>query len=208
MKIDYTLYLVTDSQLAQGRSLVEEVIKAVKGGVTVVQLREKKLNSRAFYQLGMTLKKELSSLNIPLIINDRLDIALAVEADGLHIGQEDVPLKAARSILGGEKIIGFSAGNINEAVRGQREGADYLGLGPIFPTATKEDAASPTGCQLIADVKRLCNLPLVAIGGINADNLNSIKVGGADGAAVVSALMGASDIETAARKMVQIWKNA
>ncbi len=208
MKIDYTLYLVTDSQFLKGRSLVDEVVRAVEGGVSIVQLREKNLSSRAFYELALALKTKLSLLNTPLIINDRLDIALAVDADGLHLGQEDLPISAARSLLGSGKIIGISASTLAEAIQGKNEGADYLGLGPIFATTTKNDAAIPTGTGLIRHVKRILDLPVVAIGGINTGNIALVKAAGACGAAVISALMGSNDVEKAARKMVQIWQNA
>lgn len=204
--INYTLYLVSDRSLLGGRDWSEEIIKAVKGGVSVVQLREKDAGSREFYNLALALKEKLKGTGVPLIINDRLDIALAVNADGLHIGQDDLPLPVARRLLGADKLIGLSVSSQAEAKEGVRLGADYLGVGPVFATPTKPDAAMPTGIKLLADLKRYVSIPLVAIGGINLDNITAIREAGADGAAVVSALMGSDDIEMAARRMVAKWQ--
>ncbi|MDD3268550.1 MAG: thiamine phosphate synthase [Syntrophomonadaceae bacterium] len=206
MNIDYSLYLVSDRSLLGGRDLLQEIKKAIKGGVSIVQLREKEASSRQFYNLAMTLKSELGSLGVPLIINDRLDIALAVDADGLHIGQDDLPFSAARQLLGPDKIIGLSASSRAEAEEGARLGADYLGVGPLFATPTKADAAMPTGLALLAGLKKELSLPLVAIGGINLDNVAAIRKSGADGVAVVSALMGSDDIEMAARRILAKWQ--
>lgn len=206
VNIDYSLYLVSDRSLLGGRDLLQEIKKAIKGGVSIVQLREKEASSRQFYNLAMTLKSELGSLGVPLIINDRLDIALAVDADGLHIGQDDLPFSAARQLLGPDKIIGLSASSRAEAEEGARLGADYLGVGPLFATPTKADAAMPTGLALLAGLKKELSLPLVAIGGINLDNVAAIRKSGADGVAVVSALMGSDDIEMAARRILAKWQ--
>lgn len=206
VNIDYSLYLVSDRSLLGGRDLLQEIKKAIKGGVSIVQLREKEASSRQFYNLAMTLKSELGSLGVPLIINDRLDIALAVDADGLHIGQDDLPFPAARQLLGPDKIIGLSASSRAEAEEGARLGADYLGVGPLFATPTKADAAMPTGLALLAGLKKELSLPLVAIGGINLDNVAAIRKSGADGVAVVSALMGSDDIEMAARRILAKWQ--
>lgn len=204
--IDYSLYLVSDRSLLGGRDLLEEIIKAVKGGVSVVQLREKDAGSREFYNLALALKEKLEETGVPLIINDRLDIALAVNADGLHIGQDDLPLPVARRLLGADKLIGLSVSSRAEAEEGVRLGADYLGVGPVFTTPTKPDAAMPTGINLLAELKKHISIPLVAIGGINPDNITAIRGAGADGAAVVSALMGSDDIEMAARRIVAKWQ--
>ena len=205
---DYSLYLVTDRSLLQGRKLLDEVRKAVKGGVSMVQLREKEASSREFYELAQTLQTELRELGVPLLINDRLDIALAVDADGLHLGQDDLPLPVARSLLGREKIIGLSINKREEAQEGERMGADYLGVSPVFSTPTKNDAPPATGLEFLASLRQEIKIPLVAIGGINKENLKMIKETGADGAAVISALMGTSDIEGEARKLRQIWERS
>lgn len=204
--IDYSLYLVSDRSLLGGRDLLQEIRKAVKGGVSIVQLREKEAGSRDFYNLALALKGELLGTGVPLIINDRLDIALAVDADGLHIGQDDLPFPAARRVLGPKKIIGLSVSSREEAAEGVRLGAGYLGVGPLFATSTKPDAASPTGLELITELKKLIALPLVAIGGINIENVSAIRKAGADGVAVVSALMGCDDIEMAARRILTAWQ--
>lgn len=204
--INYTLYLVSDRTLLEGRDLLEEIMKAVKGGVSVVQLREKDAGSREFYKLALALKEKLDGTRVPLIINDRLDIALAVDADGLHIGQDDLPFPVARRLLGTDKLLGLSVSSRAEAEEGARLGADYLGVGPVFATPTKRDAAMPTGISLLAELKKHIAVPLVAIGGINLDNIAAIRNAGADGAAVVSALMGSDDIEAAARRIVAKWQ--
>ncbi len=204
--LDYSLYLVTDRELLHGRDLIQEVKKAVNGGVNLVQLREKEAGSREFYELALALKKELAACRVPLIVNDRLDIALAIEADGLHIGQEDLPLSAVRKITGPDFIVGISVGTMEQARRAEKAGASYLGAGPVFTTATKADAGEATGPEFIRALKKESALPVIAIGGINEDNLQKIKAAGADGAAVVSALMGQNDIEAAARRLRVLWK--
>jgi len=205
---DYSLYLVTDRGLLKGRKLLDEVRKAVKGGVSMVQLREKEAGSREFYELAQALQAELRELGVPLLINDRLDIALAVDADGLHLGQDDLPLPVARSLLGKGKIIGLSINKREEAREGEKMGADYLGVSPVFSTPTKADAPPATGLEFLRSLRQEIKIPLVAIGGINKENLKMIKETGADGAAVISALMGASDIEGEARKLRQIWERS
>ncbi|MEQ8174353.1 MAG: thiamine phosphate synthase [Syntrophomonadaceae bacterium] len=207
MKTDYTLYLVTDRRFLRGRSLIDEVLKSVRGGVSMVQLREKEAGSREFYQMALNLKTALQESGVPLIINDRLDIAMAVDADGLHIGQEDLPLSEVVRLWGEDKIIGLSVSNLEEAREGQKGGASYLGLGPVYATATKTDAAGPTGLMLLGEVKSSVDIPVVAIGGIDMSNLAAVRDSGADGAAVVSCLMDAPDIEKSAREMVKLWKN-
>lgn len=207
LKTDYTLYMVTDRRFLRGRSLVDTVLKAVKGGVTMVQLREKEASSREFYELALRLQALLRESRVPLIINDRFDIALAVDADGVHIGQEDIPLDDVIRLWGKDKITGLSVSSLEEARAGQKQGASYLGLGPVYATATKTNAVSPTGLELLTQVKRSLDIPVVAIGGVDMRNLAAIRKSGADGAAVVSCLMNASDIEKTAREMVELWKN-
>lgn len=207
LKKDYTLYLVTDRRFLRGRSLVDEVLKAVKGGVTIVQLREKEAGSREFYQLALSMKAALQESGVPLIINDRLDVAMAVDADGIHIGQEDLPLSEVVRLWGKDKIIGLSINSLEEAREGEKDGASYLALSPVYATATKADAPNPTGLNLLREVKSRVSIPVLAIGGIDANNLVAVRDSGADGAAVVSCLMDAPDIEKAAREMVELWKN-
>lgn len=206
MAIDYSIYLVTDRSILQGRDLITEVKNAVRGGVTLVQLREKDCSSREFFTLASTLKGELDRLGVPLIINDRLDIALAVDAAGLHVGQNDLPIQIARRILGPNKIIGLSVNTLEEAREGVAKGADYLGVGPVYFTATKKDIDSPTGAAMLKEFCNQINIPMVAIGGINLDNIAEVKQSGIDGVAVVSAILGAENVEQAAKDLKRKWQ--
>lgn len=199
--IDYSLYLVTDRPLCRGRSLLEVVKAAVSGGATVVQLREKHCPTGEFIHLARQLKKLLQGSGVPLIINDRLDVALAVEADGLHLGQQDMAVADARRLAGSGLIIGVSAESFADALRAEREGADYLGISPVFATTTKKDAAAPLGLEGVGRIRAAVRLPLVGIGGVNVDNVASVIAAGADGAAVVSAIVAAENPEQAAREL-------
>jgi thiamine-phosphate pyrophosphorylase len=201
--IDYSLYLVTDRGLSRGRPTAEIVRAAVAGGVTCVQLREKRCSTREFIAEALALRSFLKSHGVPLVINDRVDIALAVGADGVHLGQSDMPLSMARSILGESKIIGISAESLRDATTAENAGADYLGLSPIFATPTKTDAAAPLGLEGLRAIRREVKLPLVAIGGLNAGNAAAVIAGGADGLAVVSAIVAAADPEFAARELTR-----
>ncbi|MDX9896188.1 MAG: thiamine phosphate synthase [Desulfofustis sp.] len=199
--IDYRLYLVTDRSQSRGRSNVEVVAAAVDGGVCCVQLREKECSTREFLREAKELMALLQPRNIPLIINDRLDIALAVGAAGVHLGQNDLPLREARHLGGDRLIIGVSAESIEDAMEAEAEGADYLGLSPVFATATKKDHAPPLGLSGVAAIRARTGLPLVAIGGINAVNGAAVLAAGADGIAVVSAIVAAADPTHAAREL-------
>ena len=204
MKIDYTLYLVTDSELLKGRKLEMIVYQAVKGGVSLVQLREKKAGSLDFYMVAKKVKEVTDKFNVPLIINDRIDIALSVDAAGVHIGQEDLPCKIARQILPKDKIIGVSVHNIEEALRAQEDGADYLGCGAVFTTSTKSDVSNLT-IDKLAEIKKAVNIPVVAIGGINKENVSSLRNTNIDGIAVVSAIVGNEDPKLAAENMKSLF---
>lgn len=207
-KINYTLYLVTDRNILDERDLCECVEEAILGGVSLVQLREKELCSKDFYETAQSVKKVTDQYKVPFIINDRLDIALAVDADGLHIGQEDLPLPVARRLLGPDKIIGVSASNLSEALAAEQAGADYLGVGAVFTTPTKKDADSVSLSQL-AQIKAGVSIPVVGIGGINENNAKSVIGTGIDGISVVSAILGKSDIRQAAavlRSIIDITK--
>lgn len=193
----YELYLVTDTDLCSREKLTETVEKAILGGVTLVQLREKDISSRAFYEEALALKKVTEYYHVPLIINDRLDIMLAVEADGLHIGQSDIPAAVARRIMGENKILGLSAGNLEEARKAKADGADYIGVGAVFPTSTKKDAVW-IGKKALREIKTQTTIPIVGIGGINAENIGQIYGSGIDGIAVVSAIMASKDPRSAA----------
>ncbi|MBE0583425.1 MAG: thiamine phosphate synthase, partial [Desulfofustis sp.] len=185
--IDYSLYLVTDRALSRGRSQVDIVDAAVTGGVSCVQLREKQCSAREFLEQARELLTLLRPRGIPLIINDRLDIALAVGADGVHLGQDDLPIGEARRLAGERMIIGISAESVEHAIEAEQRGADYIGLSPVFATGTKLDHAPPLGLTGIMAIRARTTIPLVAIGGINATNAAAILAAGADGIAVVSA---------------------
>lgn len=198
--IDLSLYLVTDRGLAQGRSTVNVVRAAVRGGVTCVQLREKHCSAREFIAEARAVKELLDSLEtrVPLIINDRIDVALAVDADGVHLGQSDMPLADARRLAGQSMIIGVSAESVEDAVRAEAEGADYLGVSPVFATPTKTDTAPPLGVDGVRSIRAAVSLPLVGIGGIHAGNAAAVIRAGANGVAVVSAIVSAGCPKSAA----------
>lgn len=197
--IDLSLYLVTDRSLSRGRSNIEVVKSAVAGGVSCVQLREKTCSTREFLDEALMLKKLLQPLGIPLFINDRLDIALAAEADGVHLGQQDMPMLQARNLAGNALIIGISAESVQDALRAEEEGADYIGVSPVFSTMTKTDTAAPLGLVGVQAIRAAVSIPIVGIGGISAANAASVVSAGADGVAVVSAIVSADSPEEAAR---------
>lgn len=205
VQIDYSLYLVTDRLLLGGKDLAETIEQAILGGVTAVQLREKDVTSLDFYHIAQTVKNSTAKYGVPFIVNDRLDIALAVDADGLHIGQRDLPLPVARKLLGAKKTIGVSATTLEQALSAQEQGADYLGIGAMFPTATKEDADS-VSLRELQRIKEQARIPIVAIGGIQANNIQQIIAAGADGAAVVSAIIAAADPRAAAEQLRKLIK--
>ena len=202
--IDYSLYLVTDRGLAQGRSTLDIVKAAVRGGVTCVQLREKECSTLEFIEQALSIKDYLSARGIPLFINDRLDVAQAVKADGIHLGQTDMPLDMARAIVGDSMIIGISAESLADAVEADKGGADYLGVSPIYATPTKTDTAPPLGLERLRQIRTTVKIPLVGIGGLNRDNAAEVIRNGADGVAVVSAIVSAEDPEAAAGELNQL----
>lgn len=196
-EMDLSLYLVTDRSLTLGRSLDEVVEAAVKGGVTVVQLREKNCSTKEFLEQAIRLKACLKPYGVPLIINDRLDIALACDAEGLHIGQNDMPYETARRILGSDKIIGLSVESMQDIVEANELDVDYIGISPVFDTTTKQDTAKAFGLEGLHEAVKLSKHPAVGIGGINLTNATDIMKAGADGICVVSALMSAKDVYAA-----------
>lgn len=199
--MNYTLYLCTDRRLMTTDTLEEAVELAIQGGVTVVQLREKDCTSREFYEEAEKVKAITDAYEIPLLINDRLDIALAVGADGVHLGQTDIPVWAARDILGADKIVGATANTLEKAEEAWKSGADYLGVGDVFGTSTKADTIHVT-LEELAAIKKRVEIPVVAIGGINAENISSLKATGVDGAAVISAILAKRDITAAAETLI------
>ena len=198
---DPTLYLVTDPDLPGGRSLIEVVAAAVRGGVTLVQLRDKRAEGRALLEQARALRDLLDSLDVPLIVNDRVDVAMAAGAAGCHVGQSDLPAAEARRLLGPDAIVGVSIDAVEQARSVDPDCVDYLAYGPFAATATKADAGGPVGSAGLAAVRRLTTLPLIAIGGIDAGNAAAAIRAGADGIAVVSAIMTAPDPERAARQL-------
>lgn len=192
------LYLITDRRFLRGRSLNESVEAAILGGVTAVQVREKDISSRQFFEISRSVKQITDYYGVPLIINDRIDIAQAVDAAGVHLGQSDLHMPVARKILGEEKIIGISAGNAAEAAEAEKHGADYVGIGAVFPTGSKSDADDPIGIEGLKDAVSSITIPSVAIGGINSDNARSVFGTGVNGISVISAILNSEDIRKAA----------
>ncbi len=197
--MDYTLYLVTDAGLSQGRTHTQVVEAALRGGVTVVQYREKSAGTRKMIEEARELRQLCRAAGVPFIVNDRIDVALAVDADGVHVGQDDMPAPLARRLIGKGRILGVSAGNPEEARKAEADGADYIGASPIFATPTKADAPAPMGVEGLRQLARVVSIPVVAIGGINAANAQSMILAGAAGVAVISAIVAAEDVEAAAK---------
>lgn len=198
----WRLYLITDERLSRGRSHLEVAEAAIRGGVDVIQLRDKEASGDRLYEAALSLRKLTRDANIPFFVNDRLDVALAVDADGVHLGQEDLPARAARKLLGPGKLLGVSAETVEEALRAEREGADYLGVGPVFEArGTKPDAGGPQGLAQVSRIRAGTRLPIVAIGGIDAGNARMVLEAGADAVAVISAVVGDDDVEGAARRL-------
>ena len=201
--IDYSIYLVTDEACLHGRPLLECVEEALAAGVTLVQYRAKAADGGVLYAEACKLKELCDKYSVPLIINDRLDIALAVGAAGVHLGQDDLPCAVARRLLGEDFIIGVSAHNPAEAVQAVSEGADYLGCGAVFGTATKHDVAK-LGLENLRAIRKAVAVPMVGIGGITVDNYAEVLATGADGAAIVSGILAQDDISAVVKKLVAI----
>ncbi|WP_279014910.1 thiamine phosphate synthase [Thomasclavelia cocleata] len=196
------LYLVTDRKWLNGRKLTDDLEKAILGGVTTIQLREKNLSNEEFISIAKEVKKVCQNYHIPFIINDNLEVALAINSDGIHIGQNDIPASIVRKQIGPNKILGVSVHNLKEAFQAKIDGADYVGVGAIFSTETKNDATNVT----LDSLKKICDnidLPVVAIGGINLDNISKLKNINIAGIAVVSAIMNADDITAASGQLVR-----
>ena len=200
---DYSIYLVTDDGCLQGRPLLDCVREALEGGVTLVQYRAKTASSAEMYNEALQLKALCDSFKVPLIINDRLDIAMAVGAAGVHLGQDDLPCAVARKILGEDYLIGVSAHNPAEAKAALQSGADYLGCGAVFGTATKADVQK-LGTEGLAAICREKGLPVVGIGGVTADNYRDVRAAGADGAAIVSGILAQPDISATVRAIARV----
>ncbi len=202
--IDYSVYLVTDSRDKTEEEFLAIIEEAIKGGTSIVQLREKTASTKDFYELALKVKEITSRYDVPLLINDRIDIALAIDSEGVHIGQDDMPADIARAIIGDEKILGVSASTVDEAVKAQKDGADYIGSGAVFPTSTKDDADSVSKDEL-KEIVNSIDIPVVAIGGITLENAQELKDTGISGFSVVSAIMGAKDPQEASKKLKEIY---
>lgn len=201
-KKELQLYAITDRHWLNGRSLYEVVKESLDGGVTFLQLREKQLDEDHFLEEAKKLQGLCSEYNVPFIINDNVEIALAINADGVHIGQSDMEMKEAREKLGPDKIIGVSAHTKEEALLAQAQGADYLGVGAVFPTSSKDDAES-VSYETLKEICEVVSIPVVAIGGITKDNLHQLSGSGISGVSVISAIYAQSDIKEAARELKQ-----
>jgi thiamine-phosphate pyrophosphorylase len=199
--VDWSLYLVTDRELAGTRPLADIVGAAVAGGVTVVQLRDKTASTREMIELARTLVAITRPAGVPLIVNDRLDVALAVEADGVHVGQDDMPAPIARRLIGPDKILGVTAATPQEARQAVMDGADYLGCNAVFWTPTKTDTGQPVEVEGFRSLVQAVPVPVVAIGGIKLNNAGDLIRAGAAGVAVVSAIVAAGDPHSAARAL-------
>ena len=206
MKVDYSLYVCTDRDLMSSPTIEESVTLTLKGGAGVIQLREKDISGRKFYEEALSLLSITKRYGVPLLINDRVDIALAVDADGVHVGQSDIPAKVVRHMIGDGKILGVSASNLEEAVRAENDGADYIGLGAVIPTGTKDDAEIVKFDE-IRKIRDKVRIPIVIIGGLNENTIGRFKGMDLDGIAVVSAVVASKDPEKSARDLKELWLN-
>jgi len=198
------LYIVTDETLVPGCSHIQIAKKSLLGGAKVIQLRDKHKNGAELYAIAKEIRTLCTQHDASFIVNDRLDIALATGADGVHLGQDDLPLCAARLLAPPPFIIGVSVGSVKEAEIAERDGADYLGVGPVYPTGTKMDAGPAVGPELVKCIREKTALPIVAIGGINLSNAQDVLAAGADGIAVISAVICSPDINAASRIFVNL----
>lgn len=191
------LCVITDLSLARGLSHFDIAARAIAGGATMIQLRDKVAGPRQLLPEARRIAQLCRERGVRFIVNDRLDLALAADADGVHLGQDDLPPKAARAILGSNKLLGVSTHSLEQGLEAAEQGADYLGIGPIFATGTKATGYEPRGCDIIRQLRARIDLPLIAIGGITLENVGQVIQAGAAGAAVISAIVGAADITTA-----------
>ncbi|OIJ16081.1 thiamine-phosphate diphosphorylase [Anaerobacillus arseniciselenatis] len=200
---DFRLYAITGEEFHKGRSLVEVMEEAIIGGVDIIQLRDKKSSKKVVLEKAKQLKALAEKYDIPLIVNDHIDVALAVDADGIHIGQDDLPLEEARKIVGKDKIIGISTHQIEEAREAQKNGADYIGVGPIFATKSKEDVVDPVTTKYIEEVVNEITIPFVAIGGIKLHNVEQVLNSGATRICAISEIVGSDDVTKTCQTFIQ-----
>ena len=198
---DFGLYFITDSKLTK-KTIIDDVKSAINGGVKVIQYREKYASTKQMMEEAKEIKKLCQKNKVIFLVNDRIDIALAVDADGVHIGQDDMPYETARRLLGKNKIIGLSAHDVEESVKAEKSGADYIGLGPIFSTNTKADAGRACGTEMISKVKEHVKIPIIAIGGINESTINEVLKAGAKNIAIISAVLSKDDVEQSIRGFI------
>lgn len=206
MKVDKSsqlLYAVTDRTWLKGRSLADAVDEALRAGVTFLQLREKELDYESFLRLAKEIKIIADKYKVPYVINDNVDVAMACGADGVHVGQEDMDARDVRKIIGPSKILGVSAQTVDQALRAEESGADYIGVGSVFPTSTKPDAEA-VSLETLKEICRTVSIPVVAIGGINRDNAMKLAGSGIDGIAVVSAIFAREDIAAAVKELKRV----
>lgn len=197
------MYVITDAGLSRGRSHIEVLRAAIAGGASRVQLRDKALTTRELVLEGQKLRSLTREMGALLVVNDRIDVALAVEANGVHVGPDDMPVALARKLIGTCRILGASAGTVAEAQAAQAEGADYLGVGSVYSTRTKADAGKPIGPDGLARIVASVSIPVVGIGGVDEVNVAEVIAAGAEGAAVISAVVAADDVEAAARRLAE-----
>lgn len=198
---DFQLYAITGEEFHPGRSMLEVMEEAIQGGATVIQLRDKKSSKRDILAKARALRELTARYDVTFIVNDHIDIALAAEADGVHLGQDDLPLKEARKIMG-NKIIGISTHRIEEARQAEAEGADYIGVGPVFATQTKEDVTDPVTTEYVRQVANEITIPFVAIGGIKLHNVDQVLAAGAERICAVSEIVGSQDVAGTCRKFL------
>ena len=201
--INWKLCLVADADFTAGKDLPALTLEAIKAGASMIQLRAKNLNARDFLDLAFRIFNILNPYNIPFIINDKVDIAQACKADGVHLGQKDMPLSQARKILGNNKIIGISVNTVKEAIKAETEGANYLGASPLFYTDSKKDLDPELGLKGLQKMREQVKIPILAIGGINFSNASEVMAAGADGIAVISAILGADNISLSTQKLLK-----
>lgn len=200
---NFGLYVITGQRFAKGRALIEIVRQALQGGAAIIQLREKEFSAKELMLAGAKIKELCHSYGAKFIVNDRVDVAAALDADGVHLGQDDLPIAFARQILGGSKIIGISTHSLEQALQAQADGADYIGVGPVFATQSKTDVCAPVGLELVRQVTPVIRIPYVAIGGIKLHNVEQVLEAGAKNIAVISEVVGANDITATARALAE-----
>ena len=199
---DFGLYFITDSRLTK-KTVIEDVKSAIKGGVKIIQYREKEASKEQMLAEAKEIKKLCQKNSVIFIVYDKIDIALAADADGVHLGQDDAHYETARKLLGKNKIIGLTTHNVKESIEAERLGVDYIGLSPIFPTGTKPDVGKACGAEMIAKVKKHVKIPVVAIGGINESNIGQVLKAGAKNMAIISAILAKDDVERAVMGFIE-----